>query len=166
MALLNANAKFDMLRGWPREGAIDEAFKARVQSGTPDTLPAGTVVFLNTDGAVQRADRAVDGALTGTKYKSLWLVITGNETGDYDGMVTGKVTCLRGNCMVRLAPANYKAGQTYTIGMPLTYGTGGDAGLFVPAASGQPVIGEVIRNDITIDSTLVIMYMGAQLGAA
>ena len=148
MALLNN--KFDVLRGWPREGALDESFVAKVTLGVPVILPPGTVVTL------QAADGSVDVASTpGALVDALpvWVVVESNA--DFSGAFVGKVVCLRANAMFRLAPTNFAAG-VYVPGTRLSFA----AGVWKVAAIGDQVIGEVIRNDAATDGTIVVYYSG------
>ena len=52
---MRLNGLFDVLRGWPREGAIDESFPVHKTVGVLDTVVPGNVVYVNTDGEVQLA---------------------------------------------------------------------------------------------------------------
>jgi hypothetical protein len=147
---MRLNGLFDVLRGWPREGAIDETFPAHVTGGTVDTIVPGMVVTVGTDGAVIAADTpdrtAADGIPT-------WVVVEG--TDDFSGEFLSKAVCLRSNAMFRLDPANFIAG-TYAVGTPLSF----DSGKWQEAAIKEQIIGEVIRDDRAIDDTIVVMYTG------
>ena len=44
------NSKFDVLRGWPQKGAIDDTFPVAVVAGNPVVLPLGTIVTLTGSG--------------------------------------------------------------------------------------------------------------------
>ena len=150
MALLNN--KFDVLRGWPREGALDESFVAKVTLGVPVILPPGAVVTL------QAADGSVDLATSpGALADSIptWVVVESNA--DFSGAFVGKVVCLRANAMFRLAPTNFAAG-VYVPNTLLSYA----AGVWKVAAAGEQVIGEVIRNDSATDGTIVVYYDGGK----
>jgi len=151
MALLNN--KFDVLRGWPREGALDESFLAKVTAGVPVTLPPGTVV------TQQSADGSVDVAsspnVSIADALPVWVVVESNA--DFSGQFVGKVVCLRANAMFRLDPSNFAAG-VYTPGTLVSF----SAGQWKVAAANEQVIGEVIRNDTATDGTIVVYYDGGK----
>jgi hypothetical protein len=148
MAILNK--KFDVLRGWPREGAIDEVFPVHLSGGSPVSLPVGTVVVQQSDGTV---DVATTGNLSSADPQVVWLVVEGND--DYSATFVGKVNCIKGNAEVRLDPSNFNAGS-YAVNTKLTF----SAGKFQPATTNNQVIGYVIEDDRSIDGTLRILYTG------
>jgi hypothetical protein len=147
MALLNK--KFDVLRGWPREGAIDRTFPVHVVAGAPVSIPIGSIVVPQADGSV---DLATVAAST-VQPQPVWLVVEGND--DYSATFVGKVNCIKGNAEVRLDPSNYVAG-TYNVNTPLTF----SAGKFQPVVTGNQIIGHVMKDDRSVDGTLVIFYTG------
>lgn len=138
-------SKFDVLRGWPREGAIDESFLAAAD------IASGTVVKVSTDGLTVTAATTPD--MTSEDPVATWVVVEG--TDDFSGTFVGKAVCLRANAMLRLDPANYNAG-TWTPGAPVSF----TAGKFKVAAAGDQIIGEVIKDDSAVDETVVIYYSG------
>lgn len=148
MAILNK--KFDVLRGWPNEGAIDEVWPVRIVSGNPVSLPLGTIVVPQADGSV---DAGTTGNVSTTAPQQVWLVVDGND--DYSATFVGKVNCIKGNAVVRLDPANFVAG-TYNVNTPLSF----NAGKFKPAATNEQVIGHVMTDDRNLDGTLRIFYSG------
>jgi len=151
MALLNN--KFDVLRGWPREGALDESFVAKVTAGVPVTLPPGTVVHqLSADGSV---DVATTPNVSIADPLPVWVVVESNA--DFSGKFVGKVVCLRANAMFKLDPANYSAG-VYNPGVLVSF----SAGVWKVAAANDQVIGEVIRNDAATDGTITVYYDGGK----
>ena len=148
---MKLNGLFDVLRGWPREGAIDETFPAHKSGGVLDVLPPGTVVTMQVaDGSMAVAttpDRtAVDALPT-------WVVVEG--TDDFSGQFVEKVVCLRSNAMFRLDPANFNAG-TYALRTPLTF----SAGKWQEAATKDQIIGEVMSDDRATNGTIVVFYHG------
>lgn len=151
MALLNN--KFDVLRGWPREGAIDSSFLAKLSSGTPVSLPPGAIVEVQTDGTV---DLATTPDMTSADAKAPWIVVESNQ--DFSGTFVKKVVCLRKNAVVRLDPSNMVAGS-YTPGTKLSY----NAGQFKVAATTEQIIAEVLEDDSAIDGTVVIYYDGGAI---
>lgn len=138
-------SKFDVLRGWPKEGALDESFLAAAN------IVSGTVVKVSTDGLTVVAATTAD--MTSGNPIPTWVVVEG--TDDYSGTFVGKVVALRANAMLRLDPANMAAGS-YTPGALLSF----SAGQFKVAVAGDQVIGEVIKDDSAIDETVVVYYSG------
>jgi hypothetical protein len=145
------NSKFDVQRGWPRMGAIDETFKVRFVAGAPVILPAGTVVSQQLDGTVDRATSPLPTA----DPDEVWVVVSGND--DFDGRFLDSVVCARSNIEARLDPSNFVPGA-YVPKSLLSFANG----QFVLATSGQQVIGSVISNDIATDTTIRIFYDGGK----
>jgi hypothetical protein len=142
---------FDVLRGWPKEGAIDETFPIhQTTPGVPDTLPAGSVVSVQTDGSVALATTPNRSAANSV---ATWVVVT--DSTDFDATFVGSVTCLRMNAEFKLDPSNFEA-TTYTVGEKLTF----SAGVWQPATTNNQIIGEVLQNNIATDGTLVVFYTG------
>ncbi len=150
------NDKFDVLRGWPREGALDESFPAKKTAGVPVVLAPGDVVRMLPDGTV---DKATTPNLSAADPIAPWVVVEG--TNDYSGRFTGKVVCLRANAMFRLDPANFIPG-TYNRATLVSF----DGGRFKVAAANDQVIGEVIANDVATDGTLTVYYHGGAIRKA
>jgi hypothetical protein len=147
---MRLNSKFDVLRGWPKEGAIDTAFPIHATSGTPDTLPPGMVVALQSDGSVAAATTVNRSTTNGTPT---WVVVEGND--DFSAQFVGKVNCIRKNAVLRLDPANFNAGS-YAVGSLVTF----SSGKWQLAVTNNQVIGEVIEDDRATDGTLVVYYDG------
>lgn len=153
---MRLNSKFDVLRGYPKEGAIDESFVInQTTPGTDDSLPVGTVVTVNSTG---KAVAATTVNRTTTNSVATWVVIEGND--DFSAQFVHKVVCLRSNAMLRLDPANFNAGS-YTAGAKLTF----SAGKWQIAAATNQIIGEVIKDDTAVDGTVVVMYTGGDAAA-
>lgn len=144
---MRLNSLFDILRGFPKEGAIDRVFPVHVTTGTYDSLPIGTVVAVQTDGTVAVATTPGGGA----DSIAVWVVIEGND--DYSGAFLEKVNCLRGNCELQLDPANYAAGS-YNPSTLLSF----NAGKFKVAATTEQVVGEVLA--VNSNATLDIYFHG------
>ncbi len=138
-------SKFDVLRGWPREGALDESFLAAAD------MVSGTVVKVDTDGLTVVAASTPD--LTSDDPVATWVVVEG--TDDFSGTFVGKVVCLRANAMLRVDSTLVVSG-TYTPGKPVSF----DSGQFKVAAAGDQIVGEVIKDDTAVDGTIVIYYSG------
>lgn len=149
------NSKFDILRGYPNGGAIDETFPIHSSSGVFDSIVLGMVVKIGTDGAVVAAstpDRStVEGIAT-------WVVVDGND--DFSGLFLEKAVCLRSNAVFRLDPSNFNAG-VYTTGVKLTF----SSGKWQPAVTNNQIIGEVIEDNTATDGTIVVMYVGGDTAA-
>lgn len=151
MALLNN--KFDVLRGWPREGAIDESFFAKLSGGVPVALPPGSVVEVQADGSV---DLTTTPNMSSADAKAPWVVVESNQ--DFSGTFVKKVVALRKNAVLRLDPSNMAVGS-YTPGVKLSY----TAGQFKVAASNDQIIAEVLKDDSAVDGTVVIYYDGGAI---
>jgi len=147
---MRLNGLFDVLRGWPREGAIDETFPVHKTGGTLDTVVPGHVVYVNTDGEVQLATSPDASIADGTP---VWVVVEG--TDDFSGQFVEKAVCLRSNAMFRLDPANFAVGA-YPVGALLSF----TAGIWGVAVAKEQVIGEVISDDQATDGTIVVYYSG------
>jgi hypothetical protein len=150
------NSKFDVLRGWPREGAIDDTFGIhQTTPGTDDVLPRGMVVTVGTDGL---AVAATTPNRSTTDAVSTWIVVEGND--DYSSQFVKKVVALRANAEFQLDPANFNAG-TYTPGVKLTF----SAGKWQPATTNNQIIGEVLKDNTATDGTIVVFYTGGDAAA-
>lgn len=148
MALLNN--LFDILRGWPGQGAIDDTFPVHVSGGTPDTLIPGTVVTIQPDGSMAAAstpNRSSADALL------VWVVISGNT--DFDGQFLEKVVCLQSNAEFRLDPANFASGS-YSVGSPLSF----VSGQWTLATTNNQIIGQVLVDNRAVDGTMNVFYTG------
>lgn len=146
---MRLNSLFDVLRGWPKEGAIDDVFPVHVTSSVFDSLPSGTVVTQQSDGTMAAATSPGSGA----DAISTWVVVEGND--DFSGTFLEKVNCLRSNCVLKLDPSNYAAGA-YTPGTLMSF----SAGKFKVAATTEQVIAECQINNSASDHTLVVFYHG------
>lgn len=145
------NSKFDILRGFPKEGAIDQSFGIhQTTPGTDDSLPSGVVVTVGTDGKVVAA--TTPNRSTTNPVKT-WVVIEGND--DYSAQFVSKVVCLRSNAMLKLDPSNFNAG-VYTAGTALTF----SSGKWQPATTNNQVIGSVVADNTATDGTIDVMYDG------
>lgn len=147
------NSKFDVLRGWPKEGAIDESFGIhQTTPGTDDSLPRGTVITIGSDGL---AVAATTPNRSTTNAVATWVVVEGND--DFSGQFTRKVVALRSNAMFELDPSNFNAG-VYTPGTKLTF----SAGKWQPAATNNQIIGEVLQDKTATTGTVVVEYTGGE----
>jgi hypothetical protein len=127
------NSLFNVARGWPNENAIDETApqNAGISANTP--LVEGDIVSLDSAGTWSRAD-SVDLAGAGSvaalgnllaSLKQMWLVVSGAEPDQYDGLKQGyvgadftyvpyKVTAIRGHLMFETA--RFVGGRAYVPG--------------------------------------------------
>lgn len=150
------NSKFDVLRGWPREGAIDDHFGIhQTTPGTDDSLPRGMVVKVGTDGL---AVAATTPNRSTTEGVATWVVVEGND--DYSSQFVHKIVGLRANAVFQLDPANFNAG-TYTPGVKLTF----SSGKWQPATTNDQIIGEVLKDNTATDGTIVVYYTGGDTAA-
>lgn len=148
---MRLNSKFDVLRGWPKEGAIDESFGIhQTTPGTDDSLPLGTVITIGTDGL---AVAATTPNRSSANSVSTWIVVEGND--DFSSQFVRKVVALRANAMFRLDPSNFNAGS-YTPSTKLTF----SAGKWQVAVATNQLIGEVLQDNTATDGTIVVMYTG------
>ena len=149
------NSKFDVLRGWPKEGAIDHTFPIHVSGSTYDAIVMGMVVKENTDGTVSAATTVNRSTTEGV---ATWVVVAAND--DFSGTFLEKAVCLRSNAMLRLDPANFNTG-TYTPGVKLTF----SSGKWQPATTNDQIIGEVIADNTATDGTIDVYYTGGDTAA-
>lgn len=153
---MRLNSKFDVLRGWPREGAIDESFGIhQTVPGTDDSLPLGTVFKVGTDGLAVAASTVNRSTTEGV---ATWVVVEGND--DFSSQFVKKVVGLRSNAMIQLDPTNLNAG-TYTPGVKLTFASG----KWQPAVTNDQVIAEVIKDNTATDGTVIVFYTGGDTAA-
>lgn len=141
----------DILRGWPGDGALDQAWPIKAGS----TVSNGDVVELQADGTIDKVANASEKFAVG-------LVVRGN--GDLSGgssTASGKAVVLWGNYVVRIKQANWN-GTAPTLGAAVSAGGSGSGatGCF-RTASAAPGIGFCVgitpassQNDATY--TLVI----------
>lgn len=153
---MRLNSLFDVLRGWPREGAIDAAFLIH-QTSPPayDALPLGTVVAVQSDGTVAAATTP---NRSSTNAISTWVVIEGND--DFSAQFVNKVVCLRSNAELKLDPSNFNAGS-FTPGTKVTF----SGGKFQVAVTNNQIIAEVLQDNTATDGTIVILYTGGDTAA-
>ncbi len=144
------NSKFDILRGYPKEGAIDNTFPIHVSGSTYDSIVMGMVVAENSDGTVSAATTPNRST---TNPTAVWVVIAAND--DFSGTFLEKAVCLRSNAMLRLDPSNINAG-TYTPGTKLTF----SSGKWQPATTNNQIIGEVIADNTATDGTIDVYFTG------
>lgn len=149
------NSKFDILRGYPKEGAIDHTFPIHQTAGTYDAIVMGEVVAVGSDGSVAAATTPNRSTVEGV---AVWVVIAAND--DFSGTFLEKAVCLRSNAMLRLDPANFNAG-TYTPGTKLTF----SSGKWQPAVTNNQIIGEVIADNTATDGTIDVYFTGGDTAA-
>lgn len=149
---MRLNNKFDVLRGWPREGALDETFPIyETTPGTLDALVPGMVCEVDATTGGLKASTTPN--RTSANAKATWVVVEAND--DFSSQFVKKAVALRANAMFRLDPANLAAGS-YTRGSKLSF----NAGKWKVAATTEQVIGEVIKDDTAVDGTVVVYYDG------
>lgn len=149
---MRLNNKFDVLRGWPREGALDETFPIfETTPGTLDALIPGMVCEVDATTGGVKASTTPD--RTAADAKATWVIVEAND--DFSSQFVRKAVALRSNAMFRLDPANLAAG-VYTRGTKLSF----DTGKWKVAATKDQIIGEVIKDDTAVDGTIVVYYDG------
>lgn len=142
---MKLDSKFDVLRGWPREGALDETFP--VVAGVKHV--AGTIVALDAAGNAVAATTG-DAALSNSQ--PVWIVVEGAD--DYSGDFVRKVVCLRGNCLVRTTLFD-GAIALYSINTLVSF----NAGKFKVAVATNQIVGEVVTKNAT-NGTIDVYYHG------
>jgi hypothetical protein len=152
------NSKFDILRGFPREGAIDNTFTIHSSGSTFDSLIMGEVVTVSGSGTATVVSAASTPNRSTTEGVATWVVIAAND--DFSGTFLEKAVCLRANAMLRLDPANINAG-TYTPGTKLTF----SSGKWQPAVTNNQIIGEVVADNTAVDGTIDVYYTGGDTAA-
>jgi hypothetical protein len=144
------NSKFDVLRGFPKEGAIDETFEVYAPAGVPVDLPAGSIIYKRSDGTVDLADTPDRTSVNGI---ATWVVVEGND--DYSGSFLNKVVAVRANAVFKLDPANFTA-AALPAGAKLTM----QSGIWTLAVATNQIIGEVLVDDQAVDETITVYYSG------
>lgn len=147
------NSKFDVPRGWPKEGAIDETFPIhQTTPGTDDSLPLGTIVEIDATSGGAKASTTPN--RTSANAKATWVVVAGND--DFSSQFVHKVVALRSNAVFVLDyTANCDAG-TWTRGSKVTF----NAGKWKVAAANDQVIGEVLQDNSVASGTVTVFYTG------
>ena len=139
----NLNSPFDVVRGWPHGGAVDEAFPVDTALTVP--LTEGQLVVLVDNGGVTSVTHppapAAEGSATPTRLR---MVIQGNDQSD--GKFTGKVVTLRGEFTVKTD--KFVAGA-YTVGELVTWSSNVNEEGFITkrTVANEEVVGEVLEYD-------------------
>lgn len=146
------NKLFDVLRGWPREGALDEDFP--INQTTPpayDLIPSGMVFTVNASG---KAVAATTPNRTSADAVDVWVCVAGND--DYSSQYVGKVVGLRQDAEFRLGVAESCEAGSYTVGTKLSF----NAGKWKVAAATNQIIGHVIADNSATTGTIDVFYTG------
>jgi len=147
MAMLNS--KFDILRGWPREGSLDESLPIKAS----ETVISGEVVQYDAGGADPGAiTAATTPNRAAANSKQVFVVIEGND--DFSAQYVKKAVVLRDNAVFRLDPDNFTYNAGMVPGAPLSF----SSGLWIIAAAGNQIIGTVERDDTSVDGTIVVRF--------
>jgi hypothetical protein len=121
MSNLSTAVKFDVLRGWPNGGAIEDSWI--VASGK--TVAEGQFVVL---GGSANAPTVDVGAANLVTSPAVRLVIQGNgKATESDGYFTGKASTLRGKVTIKtekFVPTSVTGVTSYIPGTPLTVAGG------------------------------------------
>jgi len=151
---VHPNAQAALMKVFAVEGYVGP-YSSLPASGTPvpGSLDAGTIVVMNSNGNVAKADN--DDASSDAPAL-LWTVVDGDK--DLDGAFVGKVTCLQGGMELKLDSVNYVA-AAYTPGDYLTCGDAGTSsqGMWRAAAAGEQIYGVV--SDEGLDATNELLYV-------
>lgn len=138
MANLSSSVLFDVTRGWPHGGAIDESFPV----ATGVTVKEGQLAKLNAAGELELVTTiAAEGAATPDK---LYLVIQGND--QTDAQFVGKAVTLRGDLTIeteKFEPAAYAVGDLVTASV----GAGTEGYIAPRTVANEQVVGQVQAYD-------------------
>jgi len=150
--------KFDVLRGWPKEGAIDLVFKANAASITTP-IKAGQLIQYDTAGGIGEIELATAVDIEAVGTKPIFLCVEGNE--DFSGSFLDKVVALESNCVAVLESVhNYTFNAGMVPGAALTYA----AGLWILASNvDHHVVGYVMENKHATNSTITVKFNGGQM---
>jgi len=146
MPKFDTGVNVEILRGWPGDGALDQAMPI----ATSTTLSNGDVVVTQSDGVT------VAKVGTGATNGAVGLVVRGNGDTSLNvgsSVNSNKAVVLWSNYVARVKQAYVYKGSAVTIGDPLTAGGANGGGIFKVGTPGtDPIIGYVIG--ITAASTL------------
>jgi hypothetical protein len=132
---------YQVVKGWPSEGAIDELFSDA--SGVDCAL--GSVAAIDADGNITPADYNVDGSDAGLKP----VFIIDKDT------ITDKKLGLMHKILVEVDAEHYEAG-TYEGSQAIT-ATGGKFDVIADTGDSRPVVGVVRSFDATTGKMRVLM---------
>lgn len=120
---------YQIRKGWPSNGAIDEVFKAKVDSsGVTAELSEGMIVTVKQHEAEPAASAGDDAALA---------FVIGHE------QARGTWTGLLSQCVIECDADHYDASETYAAGDKVTV----TSGKFAPAGSSGVAVGRVLAYD-------------------
>lgn len=126
---MNMEFPFEVLRGWPNDGASDSVEQISTTATGASALSAGDVVALQSDGTV---------ALSGSAASNtVGFIVRGNGDSKSAIAAGSKATVIWGNFIARTQ--KYNTAGTYAPGTNLT----AKLGKLDVAAAGDPVIGFV-----------------------
>jgi len=130
---------FDILRGWPRGGAVEDVF---TPTGSVE-LEEGDLIEVLSTGLVNKV------TLASGDTKLVYIVVEGNKSSDsYSGNYLGKVVAITGD--YKVITTKYASGS-YLPGLPVTV-IGGKFSLLV---KGEPIVGFVNAYD-SVAGTLTV----------
>lgn len=148
MPKFDTGVNVEILRGWPGDGALDQAMPIAAST----TLSNGDVVVTSSDG-ISVTKVPVGG---GTGNGAVGLVVRGNGDTSLNvgsSVNSNKAVVLWSNYVARIKQAYVYKGSAVAIGDPLTAGGTNGLGIFRVGTPGtDPIIGYVIG--ITAASTL------------
>lgn len=149
MSNLTSTVLFDVVRGWPNGGAIEESYPPE----TGRTITEGRLCELEADGQVDWATTAVatEGGTAPIQYR---MCIQGNDQSDAN--FVGKVTTLRGDFTVETE----KVVGTFTVGNYVTVSVAADTeGYIVERAGTEQILGQVEAWDGTAGKLTVALSL-------
>ena len=169
MSLLSPSYNFDVVRGWPSEGACE----LDVPPGSGLTLVEGQIVqIVNASGSPTAASSGSmlpqEGVDTGPT--PCFVVIEGNTANEFDALATGNVTLLHANNLIVQTTAFVNQGSLVPgVLMTVSDGAGSDAsdpllskGFLTQRTGGTvavdaQVVAELIYNNIATQGTITVL---------
>jgi hypothetical protein len=151
MSNLSSSVLFDVVRGWPHGGAVDESFPV----ATGVTVKEGELVILDSTGAVTHAASVPTEADPAAPLK-LYLVIQGND--QWDAQFVGKVVVLRGDVTIeteKFVAGAYTPGELVTISVA----AGSEGYIAQRTVANEQIVGVVEAYDSTAGKLTVALSL-------
>jgi hypothetical protein len=145
--MANLKSKFDILRGWPQQSAVQEDF---IIGGTSNGHKHHQGTWVSLGAAYTTANEAI-GDVDSSKAKKCFLIIEGKD--DYSSQFANRVTVLLGGGYVvrldgdtaRVEVAQYAAGA-YVAGSPVKV-LNGVVALAAGGDAADLIVGTVLKYD-------------------
>lgn len=137
---------YQIVKGWPSLGAIDES----IEAATGVTLTNGAVAAVNTDGEGILANFNVNGSDAG---------LTAAFLIDNDSVREGFFTGLLSECVIEVDADHYEAG-TYTA-MDTLSASGGKFEAIAATGDDRPVLAKVLKAPGS-DGLMRVLWLGVR----